>query len=635
MCETRLVRGDDDRCVTAVHTRWVIARVAHLFHYPVKGLAGVELAATDLTPGRGFPHDRAVAISNGSRPVPADGAWASPSALYGLARNPGLTRLALRIGDGPGTPVTVTAPDGTSFVVHLDRTDGSAAELEVASARVVGLVAPGQWGPPGVVRARTPLWQRPGAAVSIVNLATLRLLGRVWSTPLDLRRFRANVYVDGLEAWEELDLVGHRVHLGGAELEVVGPLERGRGIGVDPDDGSTLFDVAALLAVGVGHRYVGVDARVVGGGRVRRGDPMTVAVAPTRPRALGTSAADPVTDWPRRTEVVRVEHESPTVLSLWLRDPLGLAAGVRQGQHVRLHTLGPEGPVWRKYTVSAVEAGLVRISVALEKRGRMSEILRITPPEDLRILLTGPFGAVSVDPEGTDPVLLLSAGIGVTPTVALLRELVTRSPTRPVGVLHVARGPAPALWDELTTLLERRPGATHDRVSLHLTGADPPRGRELAARGGRPVAADVARLVEAMPADRLVALVCGPDSFRAEVRVALRAAGVPDGSILLEAFFSPPPERVHVPPVSDGPFRVRFSVSGQEAVWRQEAGSLLDLAESCGLAPPVDCREAACNICATKVTTGSTSYTTPPMGPPPGEVLICCAVPTSDVTVEL
>lgn len=611
------------------------ARVEHLFHYPVKGLAGVELVEAQLAAGGGFPYDRAVAISNGTVPVAGDGSWTSPSALYGLARNPGLTRLALRVGDGPGTPVTVTAPDSTAFLVHLDGTVDRSAELAEASRRVAGLVAPGPSGPPAVVMAGTPLWQRAEAAISVVNLATLRLLSDAWGIDLDLRRFRANVYVDGLEPWAELDLVGGRLGLGGAELEVMGPLARGAGVGVDPDDGSTLLDVSGMLAAGVGHRFVGVHARVVGAGRVRRGDAVTPASVPARSRARGTRAAEPVAAWPRRAEVIAIDHESPRVLSLWLRDALGLATGVRQGQHVRLHVVDSEGPVWRKYTVSAVEADLVRISIALESRGRLSEYLKTTAPDELRILLTGPFGEVGVDAGAAHPVLLLSAGIGITPTVALLRELVTRSSTRPVGVLHVARGGDTALWRELTALLARLPGATDDRVSLHLTRAARPRCRELGASPGRPGAADVSRLVEAMPEGRLVALVCGPDRFRSDVRAALRAAGLTDGSILVEAFFSPPSGRVQVPPAGDGPFRVRFSGSGREAVWTPERGSLLDLAESCGLAPPVDCREAACNVCAVKVATGTTAYTTPPMGPPPGEVLICCAVPTSDVTVEL
>ena len=601
----------------------------------MKGLAGSELAEAYLAVGSGLPYDRVVAISNGGAPVPADGSWTTPSTLLGLARNPGLTRLTVDLADGPGAPVTVAAPDGSSFVVHLDHPGDRTAALEAASARVGGWIPSGPVGPPGVLMPGMPLWDHPDAAISIVNLATIELLGKAWGTALDLRRFRANVYLDGLDPWDELDLVGRRLRLGEAELEVLRPVERGRGAGVDPEDGSTLLDVAELLSAGVGHRFLGLYARVVGRGRVRRGDSATVLGRAPRPPVPAVAGEPPSVDWPRRVAVEAVVRESATTVSLWLRDPWGMATAVLPGQHVRLHTVDADGPFWRKYTVSATEADLVRVSIGLERGGRMSEHLRACRRRDLRLTLTGPFGEGTVDPEGTTPVLLLSAGIGITPTVALLRKVLAGSPRRPVGVLHVARSSDVGLWREVTSLVARLPGA-ESRVSLHLTGVSPGRCRELGARPGRPTAGDVARAVSTMPADGLVTLVCGPERFRSDVRAALRVAGVPDGSILHEAFFSPPPARAYTPPASAGPFHVQFSASGRTAVWEPEAGTLLDLAESCGLTPPVDCRTAACNVCATAVGAGSTTYTTPPMVPPPdGAVLICSAIPTSDVRVEL
>lgn len=636
MLETWLVPDDDDRLAAQGHTRPVTARVHHLVRYPVKGLAGIEVAEADLDVGGGLAHDRAVAISNGSATVPADGSWTPPSSLLALARNPGLTRLTVDLAEGSGSPVTVAAPDGSSFVVHLDHRGDRTAELRAAGTRVEAWIPWGPVGPPAVLVSPAPLWNYPDAAVSIVNLATVELLDKAWGTALDPRRFRANLYLEGLRPWDELELVGRCLRVGNAELEVLRPVERGRGAGVDPDDGSTDLDVAQLLRAGVGHRFLGLYARVVGRGRVRRGDRATVLGRTVRSPGPAVAGAPPRADWPRRVGVESVVRESATTLSLWLRDPSGIAPAVRPGQHVRLHTVDADGPFWRKYTVSATEAELVRVSVGLEPGGRMSEHLRACGRQDPGLTLTGPFGEPMVDPDGTAPVLMLSAGIGITPTVALLRKVLAGSPRRPVGVLHVARSADVGLWHEVTSLVARLPAA-QSRVWLHLTGMSPQRCRELGARPGRPTAKDVARAVSAMPADGLVTLVCGPERFRSEVRAALRAAGVPDGSILQEAFFSPPPaDRARTPPASVGPFQVRFSASGRTAVWEPEAGSLLEVAESCGLTPPVDCRTAVCNVCATAVSTGSTAYTTPPMAPPgDGQVLICSAVPTSDVTVAL
>jgi ferredoxin-NADP reductase/uncharacterized protein YcbX len=614
----------------------VVPHVEQLFHYPVKGLSGVELAEAYLTAGRGLPYDRAVAVSNGTALVPRDGSWVDPAALLGLARNPGLTRLSVDLAAAPGTPVTITAPDGSSLVVHLDDVRQRDTERAAADAQVQSWIPAGPVCLPEVVVADTPLWEHRDAAVSIVNLATVEQLGKAWRTTLDPRRFRANVYLGGLEPWAELALVGRRLRVGAAELEVLRPIERCPAAAVDPEDGSTGPDVAALLAADAGHPFLGVYAQVVGTGRVRRADRVSVLPQPPPSRAA-PGPARPRVEWPRPVAVERVEPETERVLSLWLRDPLRLAPAIRPGQHVRLHAVDAAGPFWRSYTVSGTYSdGLVRVSIALEPGGRMSEQLEENPAADLNLLLTGPFGEVTVEPAERGPILLLSAGIGITPTVALLRELADRSVGRPVSVVHVSRTADVPLWKEVRALVARLPGGPHP-VTLHLTGESPLRCRELGATPGRPTAPDLAAAAAQLPGDGLVVLACGPARFNTDVRAALRDAGVAEEAIRQEVFYSPPPsDRPHTPPVSDGPFEVRFSRSGGRATWEPAKGSLLDLAESCGLTPPADCRLAACNICATTVAAGSTAYTTPPMVPPPdGGVLICCAVPTSDVTVDL
>lgn len=625
---------DDDQHVTIAHTRRVTPRVELLYHYPVKGLAGVELTEAHLPAGGGLPYDRAVAISNGSTPVPDHASWVDPSALLGLARNPGLTRLSLDVADAPGTPLTVSAPDGSFLRLHLDDDSHRAEELGAATTQVQGWIPPGTACPPVVVMPGSPLWEQADAAVSLVNLGTVDLLSKTWGTSLDPRRFRANVYVGGMDPWAELDLVGRRVRIGGAELEIVRPMECCRGAAVDPDDGSTALDVPELLAADAGHRFLGLHARVVSPGRIRRGD--VVAAEVSRPtRSAAPPVSPPRADWPRPVTVESFEQETETVVHLWTRDPWDLAAAVHPEQHVRLHAVDAAGPFWRSYTVSAVDSGRLRISVALEAGGRMSSYLSERRPEELRLLLTGPYGDVTVDLEDRTPMLLISAGIGITPTVAMLRELRSRCSDRPVSVLHVARRADAALWAETTAQVAALPG-DRNRVRLHLSREEPDRCRELGAAPGRPRAEDVVRAVAELPGAEVVVMLCGPDRFGADVRAALHAAGVPDSAIRQEVFYSPPGVRPYTPPVSAGPFAVHFTSSGRRATWTSSSGTLMDLAESCGLSPLVDCREAACNICATAVTQGSTAYVTPPMGPPAdGSVLICCAVPTSDVAVEL
>jgi ferredoxin-NADP reductase/uncharacterized protein YcbX len=620
----------------------VAVTVARLCHYPVKGVAGRELDAASLVVGRGLPYDRAVALTNGTAPW-RGGGRPPRELLLSRSRNPGLTRLRLDVDDSAGTSVTVTAPDDSSFRIDLDDLpdpEGAAprrAQLCEASPCLAGRIPAGRYAPQ-VVRTDLRSWERPEAELSLVGLATVEQLGRAWRTTFDPDRLRANVYLSGLEPDEELALVGRVVRLGAAELEILRPLERGAGADVDPVTGATDLDVPRLLDADVGHRFVGVYARVRRPGQVRRGDQLVAVPRPVA-RTWGT---DSMRAWPRRLQVdavlpeprPRTAAEGTPVKHLWVRDPLGLVPRVRPGEHVRLHAVDGDGPFWRSYTVSGVDGGLCRLSVALEPGGRMARYLEKRQRDELAISVTGPFGDPTPPPADRSGMLLISAGIGITPTVALLRDLVDQGSPAAVRVLHVDRYWPPPLWSELCALLGQLPGASRP-ATLHLTRETTATAQVVGARLGRPAVVDLLDAVATVPGEPSV-LVCGSVAFGAEVRSALVASGVPGSAVHQEAFYSPPPERPQQGPVDPGPFAVRFASARSESEWTSPSGTLLDVAEAAGLCPPVDCRVGACNVCATAVTAGTTVYTTPPMVlPPEGTVLICCSVPTSDVTLAL
>jgi ferredoxin-NADP reductase/uncharacterized protein YcbX len=623
----------------------VAVTVARLCHYPVKGLAGRELERVSLSVGEGLPYDRAVALTNGTARWTGSGSRPPVTSLLAQARNPGLTRLRVDVDDEHGLSVTVTAPDDSSF--HIDLESASNPQLEArrqaqlrdASACLAGWIPAASW-PPQVVMTDPPYWEQPDGALSLVGLATVEQLGRAWSTTVDPARFRANVYLSGLQPGEELELVGRTVRVGTAELDILRPIERRAGASVDPVTGSTDLDVAGLLDADVGHRCVGVYARVSRPGHVLRGDQLIELPAP---RTMRRTVIDSTRGWPRPLQVDAVLPEPPPrtaqaatpVVHLWVRDPLGLVPSIDPGQHVRLHAVDGAGPFWRSYTVSGVHGDLCRLSVALEPDGRMAQYLGTHCRDELALSVTGPFGEPTPAVPASSGLLLLSAGIGITPTVALLRHLVSHGCRQPVRVLHVERHWPPPLWGELCELLERLP-ASDGPAALHLTRESSATAHSVGARHGRPTADDLATAVGAVPGDPVV-LVCGSGAFSADMRSALLANGVPSSAVRQEVFYSPPPaRRPRQDPVDPGPFAVRFAATGTDSTWTTSSGSLLDVAESTGLTPPVDCRTGACNVCATQLVAGTTAYTTPPMVPPPdGTVLICCAVPTSDVTLTL
>ncbi|MGV9311894.1 MOSC domain-containing protein [Streptomyces sp. NPDC003691] len=600
------------------------ARLTGIVRYPVKGMAGRPLPRVLLSPGQGLPLDRAVGLRNGTLEVRKESGWVSSTAFLRLLKNASLARFGLSLTEESATGGTavlrITSPGGDTLAVRLR--DGIPLPGDTARAdETLRTWFPD--GPDGPVTADAPgvsLWDWPYAAISIINLDTVRALSESAGVPVDPRRFRANLYVEGLGAWKEFALVGRRVALGGAELEIIQATDRCRATTVNPDTGERDLNVPLLLASRFGHVYCGVYARVVRGGPVAEGDALTVLDTPADPAALPA----PEPGWPRWATVAELREESPTVTTVRLHDPAGLAAA--PGQHLRIHIADERGPIWRSYTLTGTGAGEPAISVKRVADGRVSPLVHaLRTGEALRI--SGPYGSPLVSADPTRPLLLAVAGVGVTPVPAILRHLADTAPERPVTVLNVVRTADDApLWDEIRALLARLP---HGSGHLYVTAAGPvPPG----ARTGRPTEAEYARLA---PDPGGEAYLCGPGQFVKAARAGLLAAGLAPDAVRDEHFFSP----VEVPltdrpPPSPGPFPVRFAASGVDTVWTADDGSLLDLGESAGVRLESACRAGACGTCRRPVDGGTTHLITPGLPVPRGSALLCCAVPTGPVTID-
>ena len=123
--------------------------------------------------------------------------------------------------------------------------------------------------------------------------------------------------------------------------------------------------------------------------------------------------------------VTRMERETADVVSLYLEQPdaPSLRVGL-PGQFLvlRLRTR-PDGPVLlRNYSMSDVPgAGNYRVSVKCEMNGAVSSYLHnhVQPGDVLEV--SAPRGGFTLE-SGDAPVVLLSAGIGVTPLLAMLPD---------------------------------------------------------------------------------------------------------------------------------------------------------------------------------------------------------------------
>ncbi len=350
--------------------------------------------------------------------------------------------------------------------------------------------------------------------------------------------------------------------------------------------------------------------------------------------------------WPafRNLRVTKVVPECATVSSIYLAaiDGTPLPAA-RAGQYLTLRITGAGQPApVRSYSLSsAADAGAYRISVKQEPHGTASSYLnrRLQPGAILDV--AAPRGDFVLD-NGPGPLLLISAGIGVTPVLSMLHQLAARHSERDVWWLHGARGPREHPFAaEVDALLASLPHA-HEHVFY--SAATPPERHRVQAARGRLTKEALARL--AIPASAS-AYVCGPASFMAHMQDALTALGADPAAIHTELFgalpsinpgvtgqASRPPHQPPGPP-GTGPL-VTFARSGVTAPFGNDRRSVLDLADACDVPTRWSCRTGVCHTCITPMLSGDIAYAPAPLEPPAGgQVLICCARPGTDIVLDM
>ena len=342
----------------------------------------------------------------------------------------------------------------------------------------------------------------------------------------------------------------------------------------------------------------------------------------------------------RPFRVSKIVDESAVIRSFHLEptDGAGIiphAAG--QFLPIRVVPAGSPSPLLRTYTLSVAPSdGIYRLSV--KREGVVSSFLHDCVGEGDIIEGRAPDGGFVIDAAERRPVVLLAAGIGVTPLLAMLRHIVheglrTRR-FRPTWFFYAARSKADRAFDtELTELVAAAKGAiTLVRLLSHADGAI--EGRDYDAIGR----IDETLLTKTLPFNDYDFYLCGPAAFAQSIYDNLRRLDVRDERVHAEAFGPASLNRSSdqsaaaepLPPAARLPVPIVFAASGKEARWTSEAGSLLDLAETRGLSPEFSCRKGNCGTCRTRILKGTVTYAkSPSYKVRDGEALICIAVPAA------
>ncbi len=364
-----------------------------------------------------------------------------------------------------------------------------------------------------------------------------------------------------------------------------------------------------------------------------------------------------VTQEKYRTFVVdRKEPESGIITSFYLVPEDGKPlAPFLPGQFLplKLDIPGQFKPVLRTYSLSdSPGKNYYRLTIKREPAppdrpdvypGVSSTYFHDSVKKGSKLLAKSPRGRFTLDPNNETPVVLLSAGVGLTPMISMLNAIVESGSKRPTWFIHGSRNKRVHAMSENV----RRVAAEHENVRAHIRYSEPlPEekvGRDYDDKGH----VNIELLKRLLPGKDLDFYLCGPAPFMKSMFNGLLDWGIHQVRIHYE-FFGPAsvlggdrakvstPKRAAEATECCGEIEVAFSKSGVKANWNPSFESILDLAEANGLSPDYSCRSGICHTCICKIEEGEVEYVLEPLDPPDlGSVLICCSRPKTNIVVEV
>ena len=243
-------------------------RIAAIQTYPVKGMSALKLGSTRLQAGRILAGDRIYAIVPETVDAPA--AAGDTSRCLTLSRNPRLGELQSRFA--PETGRLELRRQGETLVSGRLGEPAERAQIEAFLTAHLG----------ESINAPLRIVEQPGAdfsymggagCISLINLASVAALEQAVGRAIDPDRFRANIYFQGREPWEEFAWVGNCLGLGQqARCLVREPTERCAAVNIDPASGARDMSLVRALLEHFSHRDLGIYAQVQEGGDIAVGE---------------------------------------------------------------------------------------------------------------------------------------------------------------------------------------------------------------------------------------------------------------------------------------------------------------------------------------------------------------------------
>lgn len=250
------------------------AMLVHIYRYPVKGMTAEALEHAPLSAGARLPGDRRFAIAHGGgMNLESQSDWQPKQSFLTLMRDERLALLEARL-------------DWQTSVLTLYRAGKQVARGDLSTPlgrtlieQFLGAFMKSELrGAAKLVDAKDGAFTDADSPwISIVNLASVRdLESRIVRAPVNPVRFRANLYIDGIEPWRELEWVGRQISVGPVRLRIKERIERCAATSVDPVSAARDLNIVRALQTGLGHCDMGLYAEVTQSGEITRGDAVTL-----------------------------------------------------------------------------------------------------------------------------------------------------------------------------------------------------------------------------------------------------------------------------------------------------------------------------------------------------------------------
>jgi len=359
----------------------------NIFWYPIKGFPGTELKSTKLLERAGIPNDRRFAITRGTT---SDGNWMPARSYFINAWVDGLLNFSIEKANNSG--LKITNPAGAEIYISFDDSATLAAANEKLAAFMAHVPVDLEKTAPKLIEQNDHggNWDFPDTPISIINAGSVRAVSDAVGKDMAALRFRGNLVLSGMPAWEELGLMGKRIRIGEAELEVMRPTVRCPAPGVNTQTGERDIAFEKAMPKLFGHSCCGMYAFTVKPGAISAGDTVEVIADAEISLVDASAEADDYRLWPRKVKITTCEiGEDTTRMSLAQTGPWPLPQG-SPGQRLRLH-LGPEQ--WTTEYIAATSPGHYHLEVEKSSTADpVTEKLRSEYKAGDELVVSGPYG---------------------------------------------------------------------------------------------------------------------------------------------------------------------------------------------------------------------------------------------------